>query len=198
MQSSIPISIIFALMFVLSGCIAPTNMSEEEKEPTEDAPIYVSFSANSLDRLEDKGEYYDLRSNFDGPILLLWIAAGCQGCHDWTDMIRESRDNGNISNETNIVSIHRYPSFESTESVASVYGQNNSSHYASWPVLVPSENTRAINFLTGEMTDLDIYTAFDNPVTPTLQVLNEDGKIIWTSKTYWAEQSVLDEALSIM
>jgi hypothetical protein len=48
------------------------------------------------------------------------------------------------------------------------------------------------------MTDLDIYTAFDNPVTPTLQVLNEDGKIIWTSKTYWAEQSVLDEALSIM
>jgi hypothetical protein len=186
MQSSIPISLVFALMFVLSGCIAPTNMSEEEKEPTESAPIYVSFSANSLDRLEDKGEYYDLRSNFDGPILLLWIAAGCQGCHDWTDMIRESRDNGNISNETNIVSIHRYPSFESTDEVAS------------WPVLVPSENTRAINFLTGEMTDLDIYTAFDNPVTPTLQVLNEDGKIIWTSKTYWAEQSVLDEALSIM
>ena len=198
MQSSIPISLVFALMFVLSGCIAPTNMSEEEKEPTESAPIYVSFSANSLDRLEDKREYYDLRSNFDGPILLLWIAAGCQGCHDWTDMIRESRDNGNISNETNIVSIHRYPSFESTDEVVSVYGQNNSSHYASWPVLVPSENTRAINFLTGEMTDLDIYTAFDNPVTPTLQVLNEDGKIIWTSKTYWADQSVLDQALSIM
>ena len=64
--------------------------------------------------------------------------------------------------------------------------------------LVPSENTRAINFLTGEMTDLDIYTAFDNPVTPTLQVLNKDGKIIWTSKTYWADQSVLDQALSIM
>ena len=51
---------------------------------------------------------------------------------------------------------------------------------------------------TGRMTDVELYRAFQQPVTPTLQVLDEDGRLVWTSKTYWANDTVLAEALNIM
>ena len=34
--------------------------------------------------------------------------------------------------------------------------------------------------------------------SPTLQVLDSDGRLVWTSKTYWANATVLEEALNIM
>ena len=48
------------------------------------------------------------------------------------------------------------------------------------------------------MTDVGLYRAFQNPVTPTLQILDEEGRLVWTSKTYWANATVLEEALNIM
>ena len=129
---------------------------------------------------------------------MLWVAAGCSGCHDWTTMLSEEIDAGNISNTTNIVSVHRYPAFESTNDVRERYTTNNTSTYTPWPLLLPSESTNVIDVETGRMTDVNLYRAFQNPVTPTLQVLDGEGRLVWTSKTYWANATVLEEALNIM
>lgn len=193
-------SIVILCMFVLSGCTAPVEVISPPVESTaaEPLPTFLSFSASTLERTVDQGDQHDLRNSFEGPILLIWVAAGCNGCHDWTDMVREGLQNGSIDNSTNIVSVHRYAEFESKESVMNVYGDNNSSHYAPWPVLMPTPSTRVINASSGRMTDFGLYEAFDNPVTPTIQVIDEAGRLAWTSKHYWANSTVLDEALNIM
>ena len=113
-------------------------------------------------------------------------------------MLSEELEAGNISNTTNIVSVHRYASFESSESVENRYARNNSSHHTPWPLLLPDETTTVIDVETGRMTDVGLYRAFEEPVTPTLQVLDEEGRLVWTSKTYWANSTVLTEALNIM
>ena len=48
------------------------------------------------------------------------------------------------------------------------------------------------------MTDVDLYRGFNQPVTPTLQVLDGTGRLVWSSSTYWVNQTVLMEALNIM
>ena len=65
-------------------------------------------------------------------------------------------------------------------------------------MLVPDERTTVINASSGRMTNVSIYEAFERPVTPTLQVLDGDGRLVWTSKTYWADTDVLAEALTVM
>ena len=173
-------------------------MQPEEDVALTPVPSTLSFTAPTLDRAEDGGARHDLRSSFDGPVLLLWVAAGCSGCHDWTDMLKQELESGNISNTTNIVSIHRYPAFESVESVAQRYGDENASHHTPWPLLLPAEDTTVIDAESGRMTDVNLYRAFQQPVTPTLQVLDADGRLVWVSKTYWANSTVLAEALNIM
>jgi hypothetical protein len=78
------------------------------------------------------------------------------------------------------------------------YTDNNSSTYTPWPLLLPSQSTTVIDAESGEMTDVGLYRAFEMPVTPTLQVLDSEGRLVWTSKTYWANATVLEEALNIM
>jgi len=129
---------------------------------------------------------------------MLWVASGCSGCHDWTDLIRSELNAGNISNTTTIISVHRYPEFETSEDMERRYGSNSSEHYAPWPVLVPDASTTVIDRETGRMTDVGLFTAFGDPVTPTLQVIDSEGGIAWTSSKYWANTSVLEEALNIM
>ena len=63
---------------------------------------------------------------------------------------------GNISNTTNIVSVHRYPAFESINGVRERYTNNNSSTYTPWPLL-PSETTKVIDAETGRLTGVDLY-----------------------------------------
>ena len=188
-------------ILVLAGCTAPMEMDAmESTESTESTPIpsKISFSAPTLDREEDLGSQHDLRNSFDGPILMLWVASGCSGCHDWTDLIRSELNAGNISNTTTILSVHRYPEFETIEDMERRYGSNSSEHYTPWPVLVPDASTTVIDRETGRMTDVGLYTAFGEPVTPTLQVIDSEGGIAWTSSKYWANTSVLEEALNIM
>ena len=36
-----------------------------------------SFTGQSDDGDVDEGERHDLRNSFDGPVLMLWVAAGC-------------------------------------------------------------------------------------------------------------------------
>ncbi|MDG1539778.1 MAG: hypothetical protein P8Q40_07620 [Candidatus Poseidonia sp.] len=188
-------------IIVLAGCTAPVEieaMESTESSETTPIPSKISFTAPTLDRAEDLGSQHDLRNSFDGPILMLWVASGCSGCHDWTDLIRNEMNAGNISNTTTIVSVHRYPEFETTEDMERRYGDNTSEHYAPWPVLVPDASTTVIDRETGRMTDVGLYAAFGEPVTPTLQVIDSEGGIAWTSSKYWANTTVLEEALNIM
>jgi hypothetical protein len=192
---------VMVLLSLLAGCTAaPMEEAAETEEQTALSPVpeRISFSAPTFDREVDNGARLDLRTSFDGPILMLWVAAGCSGCHDWTTMLNEELEAGNISNTTNIVSVHRYPAFESMNDVQKRYTNNNTSTHTPWPLLLPAESTTVIDAETGRMTDVQLYRAFDSPVTPTLQVLDSDGRLVWTSKTYWANATVLEEALNIM
>ena len=191
---------LMVLLMMLAGCTA-APMEEaadtEEEAVLSPVPERLSFVAPTFDRDVDNGATHDLRNSFDGPVLMLWVAAGCAGCHDWTAMLNEELQAGNVSNTTNIVSVHRYPSFESMDDVRERYTDNNSSTYTPWPLLLPSQSTTVIDAESGEMTDVGLYRAFEMPVTPTLQVLDSDGRLVWTSKTYWSK-TVLEEALNIM
>ncbi|MEC9194346.1 MAG: hypothetical protein VYE72_03140 [Candidatus Thermoplasmatota archaeon] len=192
---------LIVLLMMLAGCTA-APMEEaadtEEEAVLSPVPERLSFVAPTFDRDVDNGATHDLRNSFDGPVLMLWVAAGCAGCHDWTAMLNEELQAGNVSNTTNIVSVHRYPSFESMDDVRERYTDNNSSTYTPWPLLLPSQSTTVIDAESGEMTDVGLYRAFEMPVTPTLQVLDSEGRLVWTSKTYWANATVLEEALNIM
>jgi hypothetical protein len=190
----------FVLLLFMAGCTAAPmeETTSEEENALSPVPERLSFTAPTFDRGVDNGAQHDLRTSFDGPVLMLWVAAGCSGCHDWTTMLNEELQAGNISNTTNIVSVHRYPAFESINDVRERYTTNNSSTHTPWPLLLPSESTNVIDAETGRMTDVNLYRAFQNPVTPTLQVIDEEGRLVWTSKTYWANATVLEEALNIM
>ena len=200
MQHAAKLMSVFVLLLLTAGCTsAPVEETPAEEETVlSPVPQRLSFTAPTFDRAVDNGPQHDLRTAFDGPVLMLWVAAGCSGCHDWTAMLQQELEAGNISNSTNIVSVHRYPAFESTNDVRERYTTNNTSTYTPWPLLLPSESTNVIDVETGRMTDVNIYRAFQNPVTPTLQVLDSDGRLVWTSKTYWANTTVLEEALNIM
>jgi len=191
---------VFVLLLLTAGCTAPPTQEPIVEEETVLSPVpdRLSFTAPTFDRTADDGSQHDLRASFDGPVLMLWVAAGCSGCHDWTAMLSEELEAGNISNTTNIVSVHRYPAFEDIEDVRERYTTNNSSTHTPWPLLLPPESTNVIDVSTGRMTDVNLYRAFQNPVTPTLQILDEEGRLVWTSKTYWANATVLQEALNIM
>ena len=127
--------------------------------------------------------------------LILWVSTGCSGCHDWTEMIADEMRNGNISNDTRIVTIHRYPSFESRDEVIETYASENSSTESLWPVLLTYDGQPAIDVDKGEETEYDFAKAFETPATPSFTILDGDGNTIWKNKEYWADESVLEEAL---
>ena len=201
MNNKIFLAFCVVVTTVLAGCTGPmesTMVESTQSTESTSVPARVSFISPTLDRPEDLGSQHDLRNSFDGPILMLWVAAGCSGCHDWTELIRSEMEAGNISNTTAIISVHRYPDFEDQSAVERRYGDNSSDHYAPWPVLIPDASTTVIDRDTGEITDVGLYQAFGEPVTPTLQVLGSDGGLAWTSDKYWANATVLGEALNIM
>ena len=180
---------------LLAGCTTPV-----EDGQSEEIPLQMTFVAKTLDRAEDGGIDYDLKDKLsESPVLILWIAAGCSGCHDWTQLIRESVDNGSLnSTSVNIVSIHRWSEIESAEQIMEVFGlENNNSNYTPWPIVLPSETDMIIDFATGETTDFTIYEGFNNPGTPTVQLVGQDGIKMWQSKSYWANYSMLEEAWEI-
>ena len=122
---------VMVLLMMLAGCTAaPVEDAVENEEEAVLSPVpeRLSFVAPTFDREVDNGSTHDLRNSFDGPVLMLWVAAGCSGCHDWTAMLSEELEAGNISNTTNIVSVHRYPAFESINDVRERYTNNNSFH----------------------------------------------------------------------
>ena len=80
-----------------------------------------------------------------------------------------------------------------------VYGNHqNSSNPVHWPLVLPSEETIVYDLDTGYESTSGFYNSFGNPSTPTLQIMNPLGEIIWTSKTYWPTLDVLEEIKSLI
>lgn len=190
------LTILLCLTIVICGCTAPI----EESIQTE-VPLQLSFTADTLERDEDGGSLFDLKEALDSkPVLMLWIAAGCSGCHDWTDMLRESINNGTINTSSvSIISMHRWSEVESPATVMKAFGNNdNDSNYTPWPIVLPNESSRLTDFETGETTQFSVVEGFGNPVTPTVQLIGQDGIKMWQSKSYWANFTMVQEAMDVV
>ncbi len=195
------LSLVTILLLVIPGCTTPQTMEmEEESDPDAiDLPERLNLMAETAGRDIDRGTELDLLSDANGEnTLILWVSTGCTGCHDWTEMISQSMQNGTIDNDTRIITIHRYPSFETREEVIEVYASENSSTQSLWPVLIPYNGQPAMDLDTGKYTDYDYTVAFDNPATPSFTLLDGDGKTIWKNRTYWANQTLLNEAIDLL
>ena len=193
--------LLMLVTFVLltPGCIELENDDAEIDSATEPLLFELAFKSDTLGRAEDGATTLDLKDELaNGPVMLIWIGAGCTGCHDWTDMIREKMDNGTFNDSNmSIISVHRWSEFESKEEVMNVFGnENDSAHYTPWKIVIPTADTQAYDFVTGEDTGTSIYSAYGNPGTPTLQVIAENGVLAWQSKTYWANETVFEDGLS--
>lgn len=188
--------ILILLTSMLCGCV-----SQEQEIIVDDsisAPERMSFTAPLMFSDSNNTELTLDEYISDNPVLLIWVAAGCMGCHSWTDIIAEEVNNGNISNSS-LLSIHRYPSFESNSYVEEVYGNHeNATNPVSWPLVLPPEDTKIIDLDSGLESQLSLYDSFGYPSTPTLQIMDNLGKIIWTSKTYWPTLEILDEIKNII
>ena len=187
------------LLVPMAGCITDTPDVDAEEEAETPSLDRMNIVAQTLDRDVDQHSEYNVLENSSGQnTLILWAASGCRGCHEWTEMIRESIANGSISNESNIITIQRYPSFDSRESFYEVFGNNSSDQYSPWPVLVPYSSAVAWNAETGEPSTIPLDEAFGNPRTPTLQVLGPNGQIVWENEKYYPDFEVVEEISSII
>lgn len=192
---------VIILLLVAPGCINSQEMETTEEEIGQEIklPERLNLVADTAGRDIDRGQQMDLLADANGEkTLILWVAAGCSGCHDWTEMIADSMREGNMSNDTRIISIHRYPSFESRDQVIDVYASENSTTQSLWPVLVPDDGQPAIDMSTGQNTDYGYSIAFASPVTPSFTLIDGDGKTLWESKVYWANMTLLTEAIDLL
>ena len=190
---------LFALLLILPGCTSPATIENVESEDDLEIPERLNIVAETAYRDIDRVETMDLLLDADGEnTMILWVSTGCSGCHDWTENIANEMRNGNISNDTRIVTIHRYPSFESREDVIDVYASSNSSTESLWPVLIPNEGQPAIDVDKNQETDFDYSTAFETPATPSFTILDGEGNTLWKNKAYWYNSSVLSDALEIL
>ena len=195
------------LIIVIPGCVAPGPAKEsspatvEENDQDEEIkiPERLNIVADTAGRDVDRSQRMDVLADANGEnTMILWVSTGCSGCHDWTEMIAEEMRNGNISNHTRIITIHRYPSFESRQEVINVYATNNSSTESLWPVLLPVKGQPAIDVENNNSTEFDYSVAFETPATPSFTILDGEGYTIWKNKEYWFDKSVLEEALGYL
>ena len=185
------------LVLLVPGCTTPETTIQGTDEEQSDVPERLNLIADTAGRDIDRVGTMDILADANGQnTLILWVSTGCSGCHDWTEMISDEMINGNISNDTRIITVHRYPSFESRQEVIDVYASNESSTNSLWPVLIPVEDQPAIDVEKNQETDIDYATAFDTPATPSFTILDGEGYTIWTNKEYWADKSVLNDALN--
>ena len=56
-----------------------------------------------------------------------------------------------------------------------------------------NEQTPALEFFSDENTGYNVYEAYGNPGTPTLQLIGDNGIKMWQSKNYWANTTILQE-----
>ena len=190
---------VLCLILPLSGCLSETLEKTTPETEGEPQLTRMNIVAQTLDRDVDRHSDYNVLENSSGQnTLILWAASGCRGCHEWTEMIRESISNGTISNESNVITVHRYPSFESRESFYETYGNNSSEQYSPWPVLVPHASAVAWDAESGSPSEVPLDEAFGSPKTPTLQVLGADGQIVWENEKYYPDFEVVEQISALI
>ncbi len=197
-MKAIPV-ILLVVGFSMSGCLSWSSSEELPAQFVEEEKRY-SFQAKTLNRSIDQGANFDLHKHADGALtLLIWVSPACGGCHDW---IQDMKQNGVhtqlIENDVKIVSIHRYFQFENVDDVMEEYGNQSSDSYNPWPVVVPNDDVRAIDLSTGMITDIGIIEAFGSPGTPTLQLIDGDGRMVWESASYYYDEAEVQEMESIV
>ena len=195
----------FVLCLLTPGCVNPNTLEiTEDNVDSEDTvdnsiPEFLNLIAETAGRDVDRGDEMDILLDANGEkTMILWVSTGCSGCHDWTEFIANHMRDGNISNDTRIITVHRYPSFETREEVIDVYATSNKTTESLWPVVIPVKDQPAIDVERNNETEMSYSAAFENPATPSLTILDGEGKTVWKNKTYWANQSVLDEAIGIL
>ena len=101
-------------ILVLPGCVTEDNGVDPGESQGDEGELQgLNIVAQTLGRDVDVAPTYDLLGESgNNSTLILWAAAGCKGCHQWTQMIRECVNNGTIPEDSNIVTVHRYPRFE--------------------------------------------------------------------------------------
>ena len=197
--------LLFVLCLLTPGCVNPNTLEiTEDNVDSEDTvdnsiPEFLNLIAETAGRDVDRGDEMDILLDANGEkTMILWVSTGCSGCHDWTEFIANHMRDGNISNDTRIITVHRYPSFETREEVIDVYATSNKTTESLWPVVIPVKDQPAIDVERNNETEMSYSAAFENPATPSLTILDGEGKTVWKNKTYWANQSVLDEAIGIL
>mgnify|MGYP001387311462 FL=1 len=195
----------FVLCLLTPGCVNPNTLEiTEDNVDSEDTvdnsiPEFLNLIAETAGRDVDRGDEMDILLDANGEkTMILWVSTGCSGCHDWTEFIANHMRDGNISNDTRIITVHRYPSFETREEVIDVYATSNKTTESLWPVVIPVKDQPAIDVVRNNETEMSYSAAFENPATPSLTILDGEGKTVWKNKTYWSNQSVLDEAIGIL
>ena len=77
--------ILILLTSMLCGCV-----SQEQEiivDESISAPERMSFTAPLMFSDSNNTELTLDEYISDNPVLLIWVAAGCMGCHSWTDII---------------------------------------------------------------------------------------------------------------
>ena len=78
------------------------------------------------------------------------------------------------------------------------FGNESSDSYSPWPVVVPSDDIRAIDLSTGMISDIGIIEAFGMPGTPTLQLIDGDGRMVWESASYYYDNAEVQEMVGVI
>ena len=173
-----------------AGCLADEIQEELEVEEAEDNRF--TFALPTLGRDVDGVSMLDLTTELEQqPVLLFWVSSQCQGCHEWTEGIRDNNLNYSVMQP---ITIHRYGNFESEDKIMQVYGNNSSDHYSPWPVVTGAHSRLALDFDTGEPSELSVVEAFGNLPTPSVILLDKNGNIVWEATSYWYSADQLEEA----
>tara|TARA_B100001113_G_scaffold353493_1_gene358060 strand:+ start:860 stop:1498 length:639 start_codon:yes stop_codon:yes gene_type:complete len=196
------IQTLFVLVIILpiSGCLG-WDESPEINPVDENNVSRIVFSSPTLDRSEDLGSSLSLEDELsESHVLLLWVSPQCGGCHNWTSNILDEGhyESWNDSGDLQILSIHRYIEFEDPESVMQVYGNQSSDQYTPWPVLVPTQNSQAVDLETGTKISGTIADAYDNPRTPSLLLINQQAEIVWKAESYYYDEVEIQEINEIL
>ncbi len=183
-----------------SGCLGWSETMEASPDVQEE-PLRIVFESPTLDRSEDLGDKISLENQLQtSPVLLMWVSPHCGGCHNWTrNIIDEGHyDRWDDSSDLQLLTIHRYIDFEDSESMMEVYGNQSSSEYTPWPILVPDTNSKAIDLDSGMILSESISEAFDNPPTPSLFLIDQQAEIVWKAESYYYDELEIQEINEII
>ena len=144
-------------ILVLPGCVTEDNVVDLGESQGDEGELQgLNIVAQTLGRDVDVAPTYDL--------------LGESGNNSYADPLGSGRlqgmppvdadDQGSAlttapsPEDSNIVTVHRYPPVEMTTYVNNTYGNSSSDYYSPWPVLMPVDGATAWDATTGEESEV--------------------------------------------